>query len=158
GVALWGGGRAAEYIFPAAAGPTTGPARAPAAISIATRSPPAMPPAVFTSIASSDGPAAPGKRTRNEPCSATRRRRVTPPSAATASATRPSARLAAKSCSTDAGASKTGLSERHGATQGTLVQADAVARIGDAAAVHDHEMIAELAGKVEILLDQHDRH
>ena len=34
----------------------------------------------------------------------------------------------------------------------------AVAGIFHRAAVHDREIVAELAGKVEILLDQHDRH
>src|SRR5215471_17043451 len=109
-------------------------------MSMPKRSPPAMPPAVFTSTASSARPAGPGKRTRSEPCSATRLRRVTPAVAATASAIRPSARLAAKIISAD------------------TVAAGAVAPVGDAAAIHDDEMIAELAGKVEILLDQHDRH
>src|SRR5690349_11074178 len=137
-------------------------------MSMPKRSPPAMPPAVFTSTASSARAAGPGKRTRTEPCSATRLRRVTPAFAATVSARRPSARLAAKTVSADAAAGDTrplGFAdaprlrlERHGAPQRSLVQAGAVARIGDAAAVHDHEMIAELVGKVEILLDQHDRH
>src|SRR6476646_5233814 len=62
------------------------------------RSPPVMPPPVLTITASSASPAALGKRTRSEPSSCTRARRVTPPAAATASAMWPVARLAAKVC------------------------------------------------------------
>ena len=55
-----------------------------------------MPPPVLTITASSASAVALGKRTRSEPFSCTRARRVTPPAAVTVSAIRPLARLAAK--------------------------------------------------------------
>src|SRR4030081_3737039 len=48
-------------------------------------------------------------------------------------------------------------SNRHGALEHRLVHGLAGARIDDRAAVHDREMVAQLAREVEILLDQHDR-
>src|SRR5206468_9571895 len=47
--------------------------------------------------------------------------------------------------------------QRECALEGDLVDLAALAPVDDPAALHDGEMIAELAGEVEILLDQHDR-
>ena len=47
-------------------------------------------------------------------------------------------------------------SQRHLAADLGLVETSAIAGIFDCAAVHHREIVAELAGKVEILLDQHD--
>src|SRR6202795_1841051 len=126
------------------------------------RSPPVMPPAVLTMTASSAGLLLPfGKRTRSEPASWTLPRRLPPGPAATVNATVPTARLPAK-ISLRSGAPSIGspiknrASNRHGALERALVEIVAVAGIDDGAAVHDGEMVAEFAGKVEILLDQHD--
>src|SRR4051812_39131789 len=138
-------------------------------MAIEKRSPPVMPPPVLTITASRASPAL-GKRTRSEPCSCTRARRVTPPSAATVSATRPVARLAAKiSLARSATATGTlfaspgeilrrGRSNRQRALERAFVQIALAAGIDDGAAVHDHQIVAQLLGEVEILLDQNDRH
>src|SRR5258708_18605699 len=132
-------------------------------MSTSKRSPPAMPPAVLTMTASSVAWLLPlGKRTRSEPASWTRPRRLPSGVAATVNATLPTARLPAK-ISLRSGvlpsigsAIKSRTSDRHGALERALVEIVAVAGIDDGAAVHDGEMVAEFAGKVEILLDQHD--
>src|SRR5580692_7619660 len=131
-------------------------------MSTSKRSPPVMPPPVLTMTASSAAWLLPfGNRTRSEPDSWTRPRRLPPSPAATVNATLPTARLPAK-ISLRSGAPSIGspikkrASNRHGALQRALVDIVAVAGIDDSAAVHDGEMVAEFAGKVEILLDQHD--
>jgi branched-subunit amino acid ABC-type transport system permease component len=69
-------------------------------MSMAKRSPPAMPPAVLTMTASSALPRSVlGKRTRSEPASWARARRLAPDAAATARARRPNARLPANTSS-----------------------------------------------------------
>src|SRR5215468_138869 len=60
------------------------------------RSPPATPPAVLTKTAERPSPSGEGKRTRSEPDSCRRPRRVTPSSQRTSKRTAPCARLAAK--------------------------------------------------------------
>src|SRR5580692_1481449 len=132
-------------------------------MSTSKRSPPVMPPPVLTMTASSAVLLLQfGNRTRSEPASWTRPRRLPPSPAATENATRPTARLPAK-ISLRSGALpsigspiKNRPSNRHGALERALVEVVAVAGIDDGAAVHDGEMVAEFAGKVEILLDQHD--
>src|SRR3984957_1939599 len=126
------------------------------------RSPPVMPPPVLTMTASSPARLLPlGKRTRSEPDSWTRPRRLPPSPAATVNAILPTARLPAK-ISLRSGAPSIGspiknrASNRHGALERALVEIVAVAGIDDGAAVHDGEMVAEFTGKVEILLDQYD--
>src|SRR5271155_6276754 len=47
-------------------------------------------------------------------------------------------------------------SNRHCPQQRALVEGFAGAGIDNGAALHDGEMVAEFAGKVEILFDQHD--
>src|ERR1700722_12180289 len=138
------------------------PAPAPTLMSTSKRSPPVMPPAVLTMTASSAVLLLPfGKRTRSEPASWTRPRRLPPGPAATVNATLPTARLPAN-ISLRSGAPSIGspiekrASNRHGALERALVEIVAVAGIDDGATVHDGEMVAEFAGKVEILLDQHD--
>src|SRR5580700_6129542 len=131
-------------------------------MSMSKRSPPVMPPPVLTMTASSDWLLPLGKRTRSEPASWTRPRRLPPSPAATVNAMRPSARLPAKislrngALPTIKPAIKNRASNRHGALERALVKVVAVAGIDDSAAVHDGEMVAEFAGKVEILLDQND--
>src|SRR3984893_4823246 len=114
--------------------------------------------------ASSSPEGGPGHRTRREPSSRTRKRRVMPALAWTASAMRPTARLAAKVCVVTG--TVAGLltlhpllanSNRHCALERRLVHGVAGAGIDDRAAVHHHEMVAQLACEVEILLDQYDR-
>src|SRR5580704_10781888 len=131
-------------------------------MSMSKRSPPVMPPPVLTMTASSAVLLLPlGKRTRSEPASWTLPRRLPPGPAATVNATLPTARLPVK-ISLRSGAPSIGspirirASNRHGALERALVEIVAVAGIDDGAAVHDGEMVAEFAGKVEILLDQHD--
>src|SRR5215469_13572663 len=46
--------------------------------------------------------------------------------------------------------------ERHLAADLGRIEARAVAGIFDRAPIHDREIVAELAGEVEILFDQHD--
>src|SRR5438552_9402631 len=144
----------------------------PTSMSSSKRSPPAMPPAVLTTTASSSPPAGPGQRTRSAPCSRTRARRVVPAIVLTASTIRPTERLAANISSeffraivrlTDhapilfpppqAGEVKL---NRQRALERAFVHVGAAAGMDDGAAVHHHEMVAELARKIEILLDQHD--
>src|ERR1700686_3144639 len=132
-------------------------------MSISKRSPPVMPPAVLTMTASSAVLLFPfGKRTRSEPDSWTRPRRLRPGAAATVNATLPTARLPAKISLRSGALTSIGslikyrASNRHGALQRAFVEIVAVAGIDDGAAVHDGEMVAEAAGKVEILLDQDD--
>src|SRR6202050_1266384 len=132
-------------------------------MSTSKRSPPVMPPPVLTMTASSAAWLLPfGNRTRSEPDSWTRPRRLPPGPAATVNATLPTARLPAK-ISLRSGALpsigspiKIRASNRHGALERVLVEIVAIAGIDDGTAVHDGEMVAEFAGKVEILLDQHD--
>src|SRR5262249_19309347 len=147
------------------------------AMAMSKRSPPAMPPAVLTITASSAPLRSPlGKRTRSDPASCTRTRRLTPEAATTVTATRPTARLPAKipPCAdprtafgllafASMGVTSAvvwpigcGSSNRHRAAQRAFVEIVLAARIHDGAAVHDGEMIAEFAGEIEILLDQHD--
>src|SRR5580700_6249528 len=131
-------------------------------MSTSKRSPPVMPPPVLTMTASSAAwLLALGKRTRSEPDSWTRPRRLPLSPAATVNAILPTARLPAK-ISLRSGAPSIGspiknrASNRHGALERALVEIVTVAGIDDGTAVHDGEMVAEFAGKVEILLDQHD--
>src|SRR5580658_8444164 len=131
-------------------------------MSTSKRSPPVMPPPVLTMTASSAVLLLPfGKRNRSEPDSWTLPRRLPPTPAATVNAILPTARLPAK-ISLRSGAPSIGSpinnrsSNRHGALECALVKIGAVAGIDDGAALHDGEMVAEFAGKVEILLDQHD--
>src|ERR1700752_4556954 len=60
------------------------------------RAPPATPPAVLTNTAERPSPSGEGNRTRSEPDSCKRPRRVTPSSSFTSNLTAPWARLAAK--------------------------------------------------------------
>src|ERR1700733_13076300 len=127
-------------------------------MSTSKRSPPVMPPPVWTMTASSAARLLPlGKRTRSEPDSWTRPRRLPPSPAATVNATLPTARLPAK-ISLRSGAPSIGspiknrASNRHGALQRALVEIVPIAGIDDGAEGHDGEMVAEFAGKVEILL------
>src|SRR3984893_501633 len=132
-------------------------------MSISKRSPPVMTPQVLRMTASRPAWLLPfGNRTRSEPDSCTRPRRLTSSVDATVNATLPTARLPAK-ISLRSGALpsigsliKNRASNCHGASQRALVEIVAVAGKDDGAAVHDGEMVAERAGKVEILLDQHD--
>src|SRR5882762_2695035 len=138
---------------------------------ISKRSPPATPPAVLTSTAESPSASGEGNRTRSEPDSCKVPRRVTPSSRRTSKATLPWARLAAKIA--DAARvvrirprsvpwSSATERPRHKALQGHLaadlarVEVGAVTGIFHRAPVHDRKIVAELAGKVEILFDQHD--
>src|SRR6202045_2378863 len=132
-------------------------------MSMSKRSPPVMPPAVLTMTASSAVLLLPlGKRTRSEPASWTRPRRLPPGPAATVNATVPTARLPAKISLRSGALPSIGsaitysASNRHGALERALVEIVAVAGVDDGAAVHDGEMVAEFAGKVEILLDKDD--
>src|SRR5262245_7145586 len=134
--------------------------RAPAwtETSIVCSSPPATPPAVLIMTACSSDDGRPGQRTRNGPSSRRRARRVMPSTRLTASATFPCARLAAKICLSGAGARFIcNSSNRHGALERLLIHGLAAAGVDDGAAVHDREMVAELAREVEVLLDQHHR-
>src|ERR1700688_4049824 len=131
-------------------------------MSTSKRSPAVMPPAVLAMTASRAVLLLPfGKRPRSEPASWTLPRRLPPSPAATVNATVPTARLPAK-ISLRSGAPSIGspiknrASNRHGALERALVEIVAAGGIDDSAAVHDGEMVAEFAGKVEILLDQHD--
>src|SRR5580704_6098526 len=138
-------------------------APAPTLMSISKRSPPVMPPAVLTMTASSAVLLLPfGNRTRSEPASWTRPRRLTSSVDATVNAILPTARLPAKISLRSGALPSIGsaityrASNRHGALERALVEIVTVAGIDDGAAVHDSEMVAEFAGKVEILFDQHD--
>src|SRR6188768_3275279 len=138
-------------------------------MSISNRSPPAMPPAVLTKTAERPSASGEGKRTRSEPDSCNWRRRVAPSTWCTSNLTEPCARLAAKIAEAalvgslrirpqiPARPGKAGL-QRHLAADFSGVHGAAVAGIFHGAPVHDSEIVAELAGKVEILFDQHDRH
>src|SRR3984893_6963991 len=127
--------------------------------------PRATPPAVLTMTASSAGDGGPGQRMRSGPSSRRRERRVMPALAFTANSIRPTARFDAKMSFDSAyGAlisnrhrSNRHRSNRHGALERCLVHGIAAAGIDDRTAVHDREKVAELACKIEILLDQHDR-
>src|SRR5580698_6023436 len=132
-------------------------------MSTSKRSPPVMPPPVLTMTASSAAWLLPlGKRTRSEPDSWTRPRRLPPSPAATVNAILPTARLPAKTSLRSGELPSIGsaityrASNRHGALERLLVEIVTIAGIDNGAAVHDGEMVAEFAGKVEILLDQHD--
>src|SRR5580700_7886771 len=156
-------GPSERWIFSAAAVVTVSRAPAPTLMSTSKRSPPVMPPPVLTMTASSAAWLLPlGKRTRSEPASWTRPRRLPPSPAATVNAILPTARLPAKISLRSGALPSIGsaityrASNRHGALECALVEIVAVAGIDDSAAVHDGEMVAEFAGKVEILLDQHD--
>src|SRR5712675_644578 len=141
-------------------------------MSISKRSPPATPPAVLTSTAERPSASGEGNRTRSEPDSCRRPRRVTPSCKRTLKRTSPWARLAAKIA--DAARvvrirprsvpwSSATERPRHKALQGHLaadlvgIEVRAVASIFHRAPVHDRKIVAELTGKVEILFDQHDR-
>src|SRR5262249_23375878 len=123
------------------------------------RSPPATPPAVLTIMASSSAEAGLGQRTRSEPSSRRRQRRVMSPLARTASETVPTARFAAMLRARPAAACPTPIpfSNRHRASERRLVHRLTAAGIDDRAAVHHREMVPQLAREVEILLDQHHR-
>src|SRR5580700_6822143 len=156
-------GPSERWIFSAAAVVTVSRAPAPTLMSMSKRSPPVMPPPVLTMTASSAVLLLPlGKRTRSESDSWTRPRRLPPGAAATVNAILPTARLPAKISLRGGALPSIGsvityrASDRHGALERALVEIVAVAGIDDGAAVHDGEMVAEFAGKVEILLDQHD--
>src|SRR3954465_7031456 len=108
-----------------------------------------------------------GKRTRSEPDSCRRPRRVTPSSQRTSKRTAPRARLAAKIAEAApvsvrilppeaARCRITIRSQRHLAADLAGIEACAVAGVLHRAPIHDSEIVAELAGKVEILFDQHD--
>src|SRR6201988_2766327 len=152
------------------------------------RAPPATPPAVLTNTAERPSSSGEGKRTRSEPDSCKRPRRVTPPSQRTSKRTAPCARLAAKIAEAarvsvrihpSGGGRARAASEyyfcfehdlvgkpaptfpdhalqSHLAADLVRVEIFAVAPVFHRAPVHDREIVAELAGKVEILFDQHD--
>ena len=136
------------------------PRRHRPSISRSKRSPPAIPPAVLTIMASHSPGSALGKRTRSEPSSCTRTRRVRPSCAATASAMRPTARLSLKTLSCAAAPSVTLASDatlqRNRPAECGFIHIRFGAGIDHRAAIHDREAIAEIAGKIEILLDQND--
>src|SRR5260221_339887 len=127
-------------------------------MSISNLSPPAMPPAVLTNTAESPSASGEGNRTRSEPDSCRRPRRVTPSSRRTSKATLPWARLAAKIAEaapfriSSPGARPPGRvtasSQRHLAADLARVEVRAVAGIFHRAPVHDGKIVAELAGKV----------
>src|SRR6478735_5310147 len=148
-------------------------------MSSAKVSPPAIPPAVLISTASSSAAGAPGQRTRSEPASCTPARRVLPATCLTENATLPCARLAAKIVSVFAATtpatsapaklclcmifSRKPVSpfrdhalDRHCALQRRLVEARTIARVNHLAAIHHQEAVAQLLGEIEILLHQND--
>src|SRR4030081_3203171 len=130
------------------------------------RSPPAMPPAVLTNTPDRPSASGEGNRTRNEPDSCTRPRRVAPSLSWTSNFTAPWARLAANVAEAaraiSVGIRPPGVArralQRHLPADFGRIHRTAIAGIFHRAAVHDREIVAELAGKVEILFDQHDRH
>src|SRR5258706_7475368 len=137
---------------------------------ISKRSPPAAPPAVLTSTAESPSASGEGNRTRSEPDSCRRPRRVIPSSMRTSKATLPWARLASKIADAARVSDRIrppGERDRKGRVTKTLqghlaadlarVEVRAVAGIFHRAPVHDRKIVAELTGKVEILFDQQDR-
>src|SRR5277367_1838184 len=144
-------------------------------MSISKWSPPAMPPAVLTKTADRPSASGDGKRTRNEPDSCRCRRRVTPSTRWTSNFTAPRARLASNIAEDALVVSvrirsqalprtarpvcgprcKTRL-QRHLAADFAGVEVAAIAGEFHRAPVHDGELVAELAGKVEILFDQDD--
>src|SRR5215216_594362 len=136
-------------------------------MSISKRSPPAMPPAVLTNTPDSPSASGEGKRTRSEPDSCKSRRRVAPSLTCTPNRTAPWARLAANVAELarvlsvrirPPNATPDTALQRHLAADLGGIEIAAVAGIFHRAAVHHREIVAELAGKVEILFDQHDRH
>src|ERR1700738_5130090 len=118
------------------------------------RSPPATPPAVLMSTASSSRARAPGKCMRSPPASCSRTRRVIPRPYSATSAMRPTARFAANTCALS---SARLISQCQRALERRLVHVGLAAGVDDGTAVHDGKIVAELAREVEILLDQHDR-
>src|SRR6202035_1883990 len=144
------------------------------AMLMSKRSPPAMPPAVLTSTAESPASSGEGKRTRSDPASCSSRRRVTPSMSLTSNRTAPLARLAAKIAALCDVVSfcipptlsprdlNSGLLRHRPGSQGHLtadfrrIEIASIAGVFHGAAVHDREIVAELAGKVEILLDEDD--
>src|SRR4051812_533524 len=127
------------------------------------RSPPATPPAVLTNTPERPSSSDEGKRTRREPDSCKIPRRVTPSRAWTSKRTAPRARLA----SNTEDVAKTSLRirlprsrqnglQRHLAADFARVEIGAVAGELHRAAIHHRKTVAEFAGKVEILFDQHD--
>src|SRR3954451_6132108 len=128
------------------------------------RSPPATPPAVLTNTPERPSSSGEGKRTRREPDSCNIPRRVTPSRAWTSKRTAPRARLA----SNTEDVAKTSLRirlpsrsrqnglQRHLAADFARVEIGAVAGELHRAAIHHGKTVAEFAGKVEILFDQHD--
>src|SRR5882724_4375097 len=138
-------------------------------MSMSKRSPPAMPPAVLTNTPDRPSPSGEGNRTRSEPDSCKTPRRVTASSSLTSNLTAPWARLAAKVADVarvvsvrirpPSPAAKIVLRlQRHLAADLGGIHGAAVAGVFHRAPVHDREIVAELAGKVEILFDENDRH
>src|SRR5437868_5989841 len=137
------------------------------------RSPPATPPAVLTNTADSPCASGDGNRTRNEPDSCRRRRRVTPSARCTSNLTEPTARLAAKiseaawvvsvcicpravrvliaSQMSNVQSARTTrpVLQGHGAAELARIELAAIAGEFDGAAIHHGKMVAEFAGKVE---------
>src|SRR5437588_6365462 len=156
-------------------------------MSISKRSPPAMPPAVLTNTPDRPSASGEGKRTRSEPDPCKSPRRVTPSCRCTPNFTAPWARLAANVAAAACVVSvrirppnkleplrrfifdafslrepettslENTMLQRHLAADFGGIEVRAVAGIFHRAPVHDREIVAELAGKVEILFDQHDR-
>src|SRR5215467_7820868 len=118
------------------------------------RSPPAIPPAVLMSTASSSRLRCPGKCMRSPPDSCRRLRCVIPRPYSAVSSMRATARFAANTC---ARSSARLISQRQRALERRLVHVGSAARVDNGAAVHDGKIVAEFAREVEILLDQHDR-
>src|SRR5260221_13428703 len=124
-----------------------------------------MPPAVLTNTPDSPSASGEGKRTRSEPDSCKIPRRVTPSCRCTSNFTAPWARLAANVAAAACVVSvrigpqlENATLQRHLAADFGGIEVRAIAGIFHRAPVHDREIVAELAGKVEILFDQHDRH
>src|SRR5689334_5659293 len=129
------------------------------------RSPPATPPAVLTNTPDSPSPSGDGNRTRSEPDSCKVPRRVTPSRAWTSKRTAPRARFASKTPDMADSSLRIRLPsrsrqisglQRHLAADLARVEIGAVAGELHRAAIHHRETVAEFAGKVEILFDQHD--
>src|SRR5580692_11494199 len=133
-----------------------------------------MPPAVLTNTADRPSASGDGKRTRSEPDSCRWRRRVTPSTWCTSKATAPWARLAAKIAEValvvsvgirspnapqkrDLWAAYRASLQRHLAADFSGIELASIAGVFHRTAVHHGKIVAEFAGKVEILLDQHDR-
>ena len=130
------------------------------------RSPPAMPPAVLTQHRFEI--VAPADRESARAASLARRRgarRVVPSGPRRRSAIRPAARLAAKTSRSRQARLIIGLGssvtihkrQTRGAASASS-RSRGVPAYDDRAAIHHDEAVAELAGEIEILLDQHDRH